>query len=85
MGFGTPEEAALDSWATTSGVEPQVTSVTVRGDRAEVVLNYGEFFDDWVYCTRDEDGWSVRVDGNGPVTAWDNPDEIQWEVPERPV
>ena len=53
-------------------------SIDVRGDRAEVVLDYGQHFDDWVYCLKRSDGWHVMVDGNGPCVGWDDPTFIQW-------
>ncbi len=77
-GFPTPTEAALATWATTTGVEPRIKSLQVSGNRAEVVLDYGQYFDDWVYCIEREDGWCVTVDGNGPCVGWEDPEFIQW-------
>lgn len=77
-GHVSPSQAALASWATTSGVTPKVRSLQISGDRAEVVLDLGQHFDDWVYCIERVDGWHVTVDGNGPCIGWDDPTFVQW-------
>jgi hypothetical protein len=69
----------MATWASTSGVQPVVKEVTVSGPRAEVVLDLGQVFDDWVYCIRREDGWHVTIDGNAPCDGWDDPTTIVWE------
>ena len=80
MGAGhrTPEAAALATWTSTRGADPRVRRVEVSGDRAEVVLDHGQCFDDWVYCLERSDGWQAMVDGNGPCIGWEDPTLIQW-------
>jgi hypothetical protein len=78
-GQPTPEVAALLEWAGTQGADPRVRAVTVRGDRAEVVIEVGPSYEDWVYCVRRSDGWHGVVSGNGPTVAWDDPSELQWD------
>lgn len=74
----TPEAAALDGWPTDSQV--RVTSVEVRGDRAEVVLNTDPGWPNWVYCIRTKGRWHEAISANGPTTEWDDP----WPDPMTP-
>jgi hypothetical protein len=75
-GFATPEEAALDGWPAAS--KARVVSVTVKGDRAEVVLDTDPHYPYWVYCVRRNGAWIEGVSGNGPTAGWDDLDEFDW-------
>lgn len=74
----TPEEAALAGWPTVSLVG--VRSVTVEGDRAEVVLDCNPSWPNWVYCVRTRGRWHEAISENGPTTRWDDP----WPDPMTP-
>jgi hypothetical protein len=79
VGFSSPEEAALDGWRRTPGAQPFVTSVALRGERAEVVLRHAEQgYTEWVYCVRRNKLWHERASGNGPTIGWDDPDKLEW-------
>ncbi len=75
-GRDTPQAAALASWAAVRGAEPSVVEVTVRGDRAEVVLEVAPGYRYWVYCHRHEGDWHEGSSGNGPTVGWDDPEQI---------
>ena len=75
-GFNSPEEAALEGWPPAAGA--RVVSATVRGDRAEVVMDMTPSYDYWVYCVRRDGRWSEVVSGNGPTEGWDDPEAIAW-------
>jgi hypothetical protein len=81
-GFASPEEAALASWQGTPAANARVRSVTVRGARAEVVVETDQSnrgYLDYVYCIQGEAGrWREVVSGNGPTVRWDDPDEYTW-------
>jgi len=55
-----------------------VVSATVRGDRAEVVMDMTPSYDYWVYCVWRDGRWSEVVSGNGPTEGWDDPEAIAW-------
>ena len=74
----TPERAALATWESARSDRPRAVSITVRGDRAEVVIETEPQHRDWVYCIRDEVGWRLVVWGNGPTADWDDPSHIHW-------
>lgn len=74
----TPERAALATWESARSARPRAVSITVRGDRAEVVIETEPQYRDWVYCIRDEVGWRWAVSGNGPTVGWDDPSHIHW-------
>lgn len=74
----TPERAALASWESARFAHPRAVSITVRGNRAEVVIESEPEYRDWVYCVRDDDGWRWVVTGNGPTVGWDDPTQIHW-------
>ena len=74
----TPEAAALDGWPTASQV--RVRSVTVHGDRAEVVVDTDHDWPSWVYCVRTRGRWHEAIAENGPTTEWDDP----WPDPMSP-
>jgi hypothetical protein len=76
--FATPEEAVLHGWPASSQV--RVVSVTVVGDRAEVVLDTEPSYPYWSYAVRAADGWRESVSGNGPCVGWDDPDKIHWSI-----
>lgn len=81
-GFVSPEEAALASWQGTPAANARVRAVTVRGSRAEVVVETDQSdrdYLDFVYCVQGAAGrWREVVSGNGPVVRWDDPDEYAW-------
>lgn len=77
-GFDTPEAAALAGWETTTGVAPSVISVDVRGDRAEVLIEIGPGYPDYVYCYRVGNGWHEASSGNGQSVGWDDPTYLVW-------
>lgn len=81
-GFASPEEAALASWKGTPAANARVRSVTVRGARAEVVVETDQSnreYLDYVYCVQGDAGrWREVVSGNGPTVRWDDPDEYAW-------
>ena len=74
----TPERAALATRNSTAGDTARAVSITVRGDRAEVIIETEPASRDWVYCMRDQDGWRPMVSGNGPTVGWDDPGHIDW-------
>lgn len=74
--YPTPEEAALAGWPASSKVH--VVSVTIRGNRAEVVLDTDPHYPYWVYCRKVGDGWVEGATGNGPTPGWDDPERLQW-------
>lgn len=77
--FDTPEEAALAGWRGAAGVTVQVESVEVRGDRAEVILDFCQpGHRDFVYCVQRNGRWTETVSGNGPTVGWDDPEQIHW-------
>ena len=91
-GFASPGGAALASWQGTPAVNARVRSVTVRGARAEVVVETDQSnggYLDYVYCIQGEAGrWREVVSGNGPTVRWDDPDEYTWSysgLPARPA
>jgi hypothetical protein len=69
--FDAPEAAALAHWPESSHV--RVVSVTVRGNRAEVVLDTDPHYPYWVYCERRDGLWCEGSSGNGPWVGWDDP------------
>jgi hypothetical protein len=77
-GFDTPEEAALAGWGATAGAAPSVISVDVRGGRAEVLIEVGAGYPDYVYCCRMADRWHEVASGNGPSPGWDDPTHLIW-------
>jgi hypothetical protein len=77
-GFETPEGAALAGWDASGGANPGVVSVDVRGDRAEVVIEVGPSYPDYVYCYRMAGRWHEAVSGNGPSQGWDDPTYLIW-------
>jgi hypothetical protein len=78
-GFDTPEAAALDSWPPAACA--RITSTTVRGDRAEIVLELDPSYryEYWVYCIRRQGRWFEGSSANGPTIGWDDPDVIGWQ------
>jgi hypothetical protein len=74
LGFESPEGAALAGWASTPDAHARVISVTVRGDRAEVVIDTDPTYPDCVYCVRrradeherDQEGHVGRLADPGP-------------------
>lgn len=81
-GFGTPEQAALAGWRETPAANARVRSTTVRGARAEVIVETDQSnvdYLDYVYCVRGPGGrWNEVASGNGPTVRWDDPDEYDW-------
>ena len=77
--FDMPEAAALAGWSQTSAALARVAQVTVRGRRAEVVLDLEPTDREWVDCVRGEHGWREAVSGNGPTVEWDDPDADNWQ------
>lgn len=77
-GFDTPEAAALAGWAGAGVADPRVVSVDIRGSRAEVIIEVGPSYPDWVYCYRLDDGWHEACSGNMPSTRWDDPGYLIW-------
>ena len=77
--FDSPEAAALAGWRQAPKAGARVAQVTVRGRRAEVVLDLEPAYRDWVYCVQGEHGWRETVSGNGPTVNWDDPDAYNWE------
>ena len=81
-GFTSPEEAALASWHGTPAANARVRCVTVRGARAEVLIETDQSdsgYLDYVYCIQGDAGrWREVVSGNGPTDRWDDPDEYAW-------
>jgi hypothetical protein len=73
--FDRPEDAT-SGWPTAAHV--RVVSVDVRGNRAEIVLDTDPHYPYWVYCVQSGGRWRTTVDGNGPCTGWDDPEQIQW-------
>lgn len=78
--FESPEAAALAGWSHSPKAVARVARVTVRGRRAEVVLDLEPTYRDWVYCVHGADGWRSTVSGNGPTVDWDDPDAYGWEA-----
>ena len=76
--FPSPEDAALDGWRGTTGAEPYVLSVAVSGDWAEVVIEVGPGYPDYVYCVRTRDGWLEVSSGNMPTDRWEDPNRYGW-------
>jgi hypothetical protein len=70
------ERLALAEWPEAAAA--RVVSVTVVGDRAEVVEVVNGSYDYWAYFRRDEHGWHETVEGNGPTLDWDAPSAIEW-------
>jgi hypothetical protein len=81
-GFASPEEAVLASWQGAPAANARVRSVTVRGARAEVVIETDQSNSDYLdnaYCVQGHNGrWREVVSGNGPSDRWDDPDEYAW-------
>ena len=77
--FDSPEAAALAGWSQTPKAAARVVQVTVRGQRAEVVLDLEPAYREWVYCVHGPEGWRSTVSGNGPTPNWDDPDAYNWE------
>lgn len=75
-GFGSPDEAAVAGWPEAAGVH--VVSVTVAGNRAEVVLNTEPEYRYWVYCVKRNGRWEEAVSGSGPTEGWDDPATVEW-------
>ena len=54
-------------------------SVTVKGDRAEVVVRVNGNYEYWEYFARSDGGaWHPTVEGNGPTWGWDDVSVIEW-------
>jgi hypothetical protein len=77
--FESPEAAALAGWSDTPTAGARVAHVTVRGQRAEVVVDVAPAYREWVYCVHGSDGWRAAVSGNGPTPNWDDPDAYNWD------
>ena len=77
--FDSPETAALAGWNQTPKAAARVAQVTVRGRRAEVILDLEPAYREWVYCVRGTDGWRSTVSGNGPTPNWEDPGVYNWE------
>jgi hypothetical protein len=77
-GFNTPQQTALARWEHTPKANARILEITVRGDRAEVVLEVGPGYREWVYCLREGGGWHEVSSGNGPTVGWEDPNTIQW-------
>jgi hypothetical protein len=75
-GFDSPEAVAIAGWPAPAA--PRVVSVTLAGDRAEVVIEVGPEYRYWVYCVRRDGRWVEVVGGNGPTVGWDDPNSINW-------
>lgn len=75
-GYETPEEVALADCPPSSGAH--IVSVDIRGDRAQVLLDFDPSYEYWVYCVCVEGRWHEAVSGNAPTPAWDDPNEIDW-------
>jgi hypothetical protein len=78
-GFESPEAAALAGWAGTPDAHARVISVTVHGDRAEVVIDTDPSHPDFVYCLRRSGAWFEQVSGNGRTAGWDDPIALDWD------
>lgn len=76
--FETPPQAALAAWQDDPKADARVVETTVRGDRAEVVLELRPAYRYWVYCLREGGSWYEVSSGNGPTIGWDDPNAIQW-------
>lgn len=76
-GFDTPQQAAFAGWEDTPKANVRIVETTVRGDRAEVVLEVGPGYREWVYCMREQHGWGEWTSGNGPTIRWDDPTFIE--------
>ena len=76
--FDSPKAAALAGWNQTPKAAARVVEVTIRGSRAEVVLDLEPAHREWVYCYLGPDGWSCPGSG-GPIPNWDDPDVSPWE------
>ena len=83
-GYPTPEDAALAGWSSTPAAAARVLTVSVRSDRAEVMIETDQSdrgFLDYVYCVRSGDSrWREVASGNGPTTRWDDPSAHAWGV-----
>jgi hypothetical protein len=75
----TPEAAALNGWPKDSRV--LVTSVDVRGDRAEVVLENDRGWPNHVHCVRTRRHWHEAISTSGATFEWDDP----WPDPMGPA
>ena len=72
-----PIRLALSGWPETA--QARVVSVTVVGDRCQVVVNTEPGYTDYFYCQRDADGrWRESVSGNVPCGDWADPSLIVW-------
>lgn len=78
--FESPEAAALAGWSQTPKAAARVAHVTLRGRRAEVVLDLEPAYRGWVYCVHGADGWRTTVSGNGPTPDWQDATVYRWEL-----
>lgn len=78
--FNSPEAAALAGSSQTPKAVARVAKVTVRGQRAEVLLDLEPAHRDRVHCVQGADGWRPTVSGHGPTVHWDDPDAYGWET-----
>lgn len=77
--FDSPEAAALADWEQAPEAAARVAQVTVRGPRAEVILELDPTYREWVYCVRGPDGWRSAASGNGPTPNWHDLDAYSWD------
>ena len=73
----TLERLALGDWP--PDADAHVVSVTISGNRGEVVLLVNGDHGYWVYFLRGDEGWCETVSGNGPTSGWDDPALIRWD------
>jgi hypothetical protein len=76
-GFDSPEAPALATWQSTPSARAHVVSVDARHDRADVVIDTDPSHPDWAYCVDEAADGSSRC-REGPSTAWDDPDLLDW-------
>jgi hypothetical protein len=60
-----PTEVVLRDWGRSSNHVPLVCSVSVVGDRAEVVLEVESGYEEWCYLARRDGVWTSVSSGNG--------------------
>lgn len=78
--FATPQQAALAAWHDVANANARVVDTTIRGDRAEVVLEVEPNYRYWTYCVHEGQGWREAASGNGPTVGWDDPNVIHWST-----
>lgn len=77
----SPEQVALRGWDGYPAAGAVVTSVTVDGDRAEVLITVADGYPDYVYCVLTDAGWGEILSGNGPVVEWHDHRLYDWNSP----